>query len=85
MRLLLGAGADPDRPAGDRGTTPLMHAAMGGQVAALRLLSEAGADPLRRDEQGLTASMWAAYRNPQDAMLLAAIAEATVAAKEAAD
>ena len=39
MRLLLGAGADPDRPAGDRGTTPLMHAAMGGQVAGRGLHS----------------------------------------------
>ena len=34
-------------------------------VAAFRMLSEAGADPLLRDEQGFTAAMWAAYRNPQ--------------------
>jgi ankyrin repeat protein len=54
MQLLLEAHAyiDAESP---NGTTPLMMAAMYGTPAAVKLLLEAGADPLLRNQLGLTA------------------------------
>ena len=71
---LLSAGADANLPLtralpprhhnpGDRslgkGATPFMRAAQAGDVAMMRLLLDAGADPLRQQENGTTALMMA--------------------------
>lgn len=44
---------------GPGGTTPLMYAALYGDVDSLRRLLDAGADPNARNESGVTALMWA--------------------------
>ena len=44
------------------GFTPLMHAALIGNVPALRSLLAAGADPFLRDSDGHTARDWAASK-----------------------
>ena len=51
---LLQHGANPD-PVGSGGYTPLMRAAEECSVAAVEALLEAGADPARRNQEGLTA------------------------------
>ena len=48
------------------GTTPLMMASMYGTVAAVKLLLEEGADPLLRNQQGLTAQQFAERANRPD-------------------
>lgn len=68
MRILLEHGAvvnaasDPG-PGGSPGLlhTPLMLAAMSGDLRSLLLLLRAGADPQAADSSGLTALHWAAY------------------------
>lgn len=52
------------------GTTPLMMAAMYGSTAAVRLLVEEGADPLMKNEQGMTAADFAQRANRPDAIQL---------------
>ncbi|WP_455354316.1 ankyrin repeat domain-containing protein [Streptomyces sp. SYSU K217416] len=59
-RLLLAAGADPDRPSGaDSVDLPLCGAACGGHAEVVRALLAAGAQPDRREEFGYTAMTWA--------------------------
>lgn len=75
MQVLLDQGANPNAPLkapglqrvhtpGDRnlgeGATPLMRAARNGDVPAMRLLLERGADPSLRQKSGITALMLAA-------------------------
>lgn len=48
------------------GSTPLMMASMYGTPAAVKLLLEEGADPLLRNQQGLTALQFAQRANRQD-------------------
>ena len=50
------------------GTTPLMMAAMYGSAAAVRLLLDEGADPLMKNEQGMTAADFARRGDRPDAM-----------------
>lgn len=50
------------------GTTPLMMASMYGSVAAVKLLLDEGADPLMKNEQGMTAADFAKRANRTDAM-----------------
>lgn len=60
VRLLLVAGADPDRPSGpDRDDLPLCGAAVGGHTEVVRALLAAGASPDRREALGFTALAWA--------------------------
>ncbi|MFG3493567.1 ankyrin repeat domain-containing protein [Streptomyces sp. NPDC047928] len=59
-RLLLAAGADPDRGSGETGgDLPLCGAACGGHTGVVRALLAAGAWPDRREEFGFTAMAWA--------------------------
>ncbi|HUK35612.1 MAG TPA: ankyrin repeat domain-containing protein [Vicinamibacterales bacterium] len=75
VKLLLAYGADPDaaltttllqrhNTAGNRflgeGTTPLMRAAKSGDVGLMRILLDAGADPLLRQKNGNTLLILAA-------------------------
>ncbi|GAA2952793.1 MULTISPECIES: ankyrin repeat domain-containing protein [Streptomyces] len=61
VRLLLAAGADPDRPSGpDEGDLPLCGAACGGHTEVVEALLAAGADPDLREDLGFTALRWAA-------------------------
>ncbi|WP_433548145.1 ankyrin repeat domain-containing protein [Streptomyces sp. CA-294286] len=67
VRLLLAAGADPDRPSGSGddprgGDLPLCAAAVGGHTEVVRALLAAGARPDLREAYGFTALIWAAGR-----------------------
>ena len=62
VRLLLGAGADPN-VANDGGAPALMYAASGKKLDIVRILLEAGADPNARNNEGTTVLMWAATAN----------------------
>lgn len=60
VRLLLAAGADPDRASGPEGSDlPLCGAACGGHTEVVRALLAAGARPDLREEFGFTALRWA--------------------------
>lgn len=54
IRTLLKHGADPD-PVDQYESTPLMYAANMSEVECVRLLLEAGADPLRKGDDGASA------------------------------
>ncbi|WP_190126051.1 ankyrin repeat domain-containing protein [Streptomyces inusitatus] len=69
VRLLLAAGADPDRASGDTeedggagGDLPLCGAAVRDHEETVRALLAAGARPDLREAHGLTALVWAATR-----------------------
>ena len=77
MRLLLDNAAyiDAESP---NGSTPLMMAAMYGNAAAVKLLLDAGADPLLKNSLGLTAVDFALKAERKDAAeLIAATIRAT--------
>jgi AAA+ superfamily predicted ATPase len=74
----LAAGADPDARL-DAGTTLLMHCAMTGDAAGVRLLLAHGADPAQRDEQGRRACDYARVRGHA---ALAALLEQAAAGRE---
>ncbi len=60
VRLLLAAGADPDRASGgEESDLPLCGAACGGHTEVVRALLAAGASPDLREEFGFTALRWA--------------------------
>ncbi|MEW1611877.1 MULTISPECIES: ankyrin repeat domain-containing protein [unclassified Streptomyces] len=60
VRLLLAAGADPDRASGaGAGDLPLCGAACGGHTEVVEALLSAGARPDLREEFGFTALRWA--------------------------
>ena len=60
VTLMIGEGADPNRP-GRAGKTPLTLAAQNGNETLVRLLLDKGADANGRNAQdGTTALMWAA-------------------------
>ncbi|MFD7895967.1 ankyrin repeat domain-containing protein [Streptomyces sp. NPDC059743] len=60
VRLLLTAGADPNRPSGQEGwDLPLCGAACGGHTEVVRALLTAGARPDSREAFDLTAVVWA--------------------------
>ncbi|MGW2058367.1 ankyrin repeat domain-containing protein [Streptomyces sp. NPDC001840] len=60
VRLLLAAGADPNRASGPEGwDLPLCGAACGGHTEVVRALLAAGALPDSREEFDLTAVVWA--------------------------
>ncbi|MFJ8750816.1 ankyrin repeat domain-containing protein [Streptomyces sp. NPDC102441] len=61
VRLLLAAGADPNRASGqDAGDLPLCGAACGGHAEVVGALLSAGAEPDLIEEFGFTALRWAA-------------------------
>ncbi|MGP3920902.1 ankyrin repeat domain-containing protein [Nonomuraea sp. 10N515B] len=64
VRMLLAAGADPDRESGgDTEGLPLCAAACWGHIEVVAALLDAGADPDRREDEGvadMTALHWAA-------------------------
>lgn len=62
------SGMDGGDTSLDEGTTPLMRAARSGDVATMRILLEAGADPELKTKEGSTALLFAAgvgYRDKQ--------------------
>jgi ankyrin repeat protein len=65
MNLLLEHHAYIDASS-PNGTTPLMMAAFYGTPSAVKLLLEAGADPLLKNEQSLTAIDFAQRNQRQD-------------------
>jgi len=67
VRLLLEHHAYIDAESPNR-TTPLMMAAQYGLTSVVKLLLEEGADPLLRNEQGLTAIDFARQANRPDAV-----------------
>lgn len=73
IEFLLNAGAEVNLPDA-RGTTALAHAASADSLEVCRLLRDAGADASVRDARGFTPAMTAAFRNPGNVKLLAALA-----------
>ncbi len=70
-RALLVDGADPNRPAGGNGWTPLLHAVHTNQLATAEVLLEHGADVNRGGPDGTTPLMMAAgYGRDEMVMLL---------------
>ncbi|MFJ2702524.1 ankyrin repeat domain-containing protein [Streptomyces sp. NPDC087428] len=60
VRLLLAAGADPDRACGpESGDLPICGAACGGHTEVVEALLSAGAQPDLREQFGFTALRWA--------------------------
>ncbi|MFI6283720.1 ankyrin repeat domain-containing protein [Streptomyces sp. NPDC051018] len=60
VRLLLAAGAEPERPSGfEGGDLPLCGAAVGGHTEVVRALLAAGARPGTPESMGFTAMTWA--------------------------
>ncbi|QIQ05272.1 ankyrin repeat domain-containing protein [Streptomyces liangshanensis] len=67
VRLLLAAGADPERGSGPDGADlPLCGAASGGHTEVVRALLAAGARPDRREAFGFTALAWAVVQGFPD-------------------
>ncbi|WP_418956465.1 ankyrin repeat domain-containing protein [Streptomyces tritici] len=67
VRILLAAGADPERGSGeDGGDLPLCGAACGGHTEAVRALLSAGAVADRQEEFGFTAMAWAVRQGHAD-------------------
>ncbi|MEV4998431.1 ankyrin repeat domain-containing protein [Streptomyces niveus] len=67
VRLLLAAGADPERASGpDGGDLPLCGAACGGHTEVVLALLAAGARPDRREAYGFTALTWAVGQGHTD-------------------
>ena len=60
IQRLLAAGADPDRPGGSHGWTPLIHAIHKNQRDSVEALLDGGADMNRKVGHGATALMLAA-------------------------
>ena len=60
VRELVGKGADPNKPAGGNGWTPLLHAVHKHQLSSVEALLDAGADPNRAAPNGTTPLMMAA-------------------------
>ena len=69
MKLLIEKYAFIDAQS-PNGTTPLMMAAMYGSNETVKLLIEEGADPLMKNQQGMTAADFAKRANRPDAMAL---------------
>ncbi|MEP6720047.1 MAG: ankyrin repeat domain-containing protein [Variovorax sp.] len=69
MKLLLDKFAFIDAQS-PNGTTPLMMAAMYGSIDSVKLLLDEGADPMMKNEQGLTAADFARRANRMDAATL---------------
>jgi hypothetical protein len=63
-------GADLNRPAGNNGWTPLMHAIHKNQKESVRALLDAGANVNARTSHGLTALMMAAAYGQEDIVQL---------------
>ena len=68
-----------------QGTTPLHWAASRRRAPVVELLLRAGADPLRRDRQGMTPLALAAARDEPDAAVVRLLLEAAPAAALAPD
>ncbi|MEU0374721.1 ankyrin repeat domain-containing protein [Streptomyces sp. NPDC006283] len=67
VRLLLAAGADPDRACGpEDGDLPLCGAAAWGHAESVRALLAAGAEADRRELLGFTAMIWAVTQGHTD-------------------
>ncbi|MGW7055911.1 HEAT repeat domain-containing protein [Streptomyces sp. NPDC054887] len=67
VRLLLAAGADPDRACGPHsGDLPLCAAAVGGHTEVVEALLSAGATPDLREELDFTAMAWAVRQGHAD-------------------
>ncbi|MEU0528749.1 ankyrin repeat domain-containing protein [Streptomyces niveus] len=67
VRVLLAAGADPERASGtDGGDLPLCGAACGGHTEVVLTLLAAGARPDRREAYGFTALAWAVGQGHAD-------------------
>ncbi|MDL9997708.1 ankyrin repeat domain-containing protein [Variovorax sp. J22P240] len=69
MQLLLDKDAFIDAQS-PNGSTPLMMAAMYGSTAAVKLLLDEGADPLMKNQLGMTATDFAQKANRPDAVQL---------------
>jgi ankyrin repeat protein len=74
VRLLLEAGADPNRESGGQSEgTPLCAAASWGRTDVVWLLLQHGADPNlaeRADEVPMTALAWARRNHPEESVRL---------------
>jgi formylglycine-generating enzyme required for sulfatase activity len=68
IRMLLAAGADPNKPTSDQGSTPLTKAAIEGQLAAVKALLKAGANADPRNATGCSPLFLAAGNGHADVM-----------------
>ena len=70
VERLLKGNPNAARAAGSGGITPLMYAALYGDVASTRRLLELGADPNARNDAGATALLWAVDNAETTSLLL---------------
>lgn len=78
LERLLQNNDNAARAAGAGGITPLMYAALYGDVASARMLIDKGADPNARNDAGATALMWAIDSLEMTRLLLERGADLTV-------
>ena len=80
VKALIARDADINKPGwtalhyAASGTTPLMMAAMYGSLESVKLLLDEGADPLMKNQQGMTATQFAQRAQRQEAADLLAAA-----------
>ena len=74
VRFLLDVGVSTELSGGRHGATPVNVAAYRGHADVVKVLLDHGANPLSRDDQGLSAVEWARRRRHKAVLEVLALA-----------